>query len=841
MPMDRFFIGPYNNTSGLQNDVKPWLIPDEAWSTLENAYVYLGKIRKRFGTRWLGDSPLLTQFRLNMADYGIPLTGGAGVGITNGGGDATGTVPGLVFQLGQRFIIGVETDEVTSALAGAQPMTRTGGSSTTHTFNIGTGAYNFVGAPATTQIFFYPNPLATDAAGTMQGYVPSQALPTVGSKFSISGVTFTVSALGTPTTLLVANGSATAATVNTTTGQFNLQGVRDSDGNLLTSIVVYYYPGLPVMGLLTFEQTSVNDEFIIGFDTSFAYQYTDGWQRLAHELTPGAASWSGDNSQFFWSCTYSGAEAFDKVFYVTNFNETEPNFMRYFFSGSWNNFRPQIDTTPNYMNSAAMLVPFKNHLIAINTWEGTGTTGENYPNRIRWSQLGSPLDANAWRQDLPGRGNAIDAPILQAAITCEFINDRLIINFERSTWALRYTGNQVYPFTLEQINPEFGAESRFSIIPIDRFTLSVGNVGIVSCNGSAVTRIDEKIPTLVFEVHHENNDVRRVYGIRDYYLEVVYWTFPDAQASGTEPYPSKVLVYNYIDGTWAINDDTITCFGYFQPTTGITWDSTTVTWDSDVIWDSGNIQAKFRQVVGGNQQGYTFICDGDENATAAVLTIANLTVTDNIVTITSPSHNLDSDDFIYLQSITGTGNLTLLNNAIFQIISSSDNPVTQDSFSFIYDGGQVLAGTYSGAGLMAQVPRINMISKEFNFYAKEGKNAYINKVDYMVDTTSSGQIQTNFYVSTSQIDMTQAGLDTNMIIGTGVLDTFAYTAANGVPVPLEEGSTRVWHPVYYFAEGQVVQLQIILNDVQMRNTAIRLSDFELHAIIIYAQPTGRLS
>ena len=37
-------------------------------------------------------------------------------------------------------------------------------------------------------------------------------------------------------------------------------------------------------------------------------------------------------------------------------------------------------------------------------------------------------------------------------ISCEFIKDRLIVFFERSTWELAYTGNEVLPFIWQKIN-----------------------------------------------------------------------------------------------------------------------------------------------------------------------------------------------------------------------------------------------------------------------------------------------------------------------------------------------------------------------------------------------------
>ena len=110
----------------------------------------------------------------------------------------------------------------------------------------------------------------------------------------------------------------------------------------------------------------------------------------------------------------------------------------------------------------------------------------------------------------------------------------------------------------------------------------------------------------------------------------------------------------------------------------------------------------------------------------------------------------------------------------------------------------------------------------------------------MVDATPAGQIQVNFFVSTSLAPLLQDSMDNGSIIGTGILETFAYTEANGVPSPVqfEEFATRLWHPVYFQADGEVVQFQLILNDTQMMDVDVMNSDFQMHAMCIYAEPTS---
>jgi hypothetical protein len=740
---DKFFIAPYDQNSGQQNNVRPWLIPDEAFEELTNAYVFRGRVRKRFGSRWIGDTSLVSRLRVQL---------GTTVGGTLAGNVRLLTVDtGLPLAVGQSFSVLNSIFTVNNAAFGIQNMLRSDGIIAPATFDLANSAFNITGTGA-------PD--------------------------------------GTP---------------------------------------VYFYPGLPVMGLVTFESTSINDETTLAFDQRFAYQYLGGWERIAGETTPGAAHWSGSDSQFFWGTTWTGVSAADKVFFVSNFNDTEPNYMRSLYANLWDNFRPVVDATPNYLNSARILVPFKNRLLAFNTWEGVLgiLPGTHYSNRCRYSQIGSPLDIVAWRQDLPGKGNAIDAPTTEAIITVEFIKDRLIVFFERSTWELVYTGNQAYPFSWQQINTELGAESTFSIIPFDKVAIGVGNVGIMACNGANVERIDNQIPSEVFAIHNANQGVERVYGIRDYTVETLYWTFPNTLASTDFPYPTRVLVYNYKTQSWSFFEDSITCFGYFQPTSGVLWSSTTVTWTDTVTWTSGSVQAKFRQVIAGNQQGYTFICDPDIPVNSQVLQITDLTVVANVVTITAINHNLSAGDYIYLEGITSTGNLTILNNGIFQIA----DPVTPHTFNFVCTDLGVVAGVYSGAGLISRVSNIIIKTKEYNFYAKQGRNAYISKVDFMVDATNAGQTQVDFFVSTASTPLLTDSASNGVLLGSGTLDTFPYTTAES-PIPFEATATRLWHPVYFQADGECIQLQLKMNDAQMRSVAVRRSGFELHAMCFSAAATS---
>ncbi len=91
-----------------------------------------------------------------------------------------------------------------------------------------------------------------------------------------------------------------------------------------------------------------------------------------------------------------------------------------------------------------------------------GTTNTAYPQRARFCHYGAPFSGGtanplAWLEpnqtNGPNKaegGGFIDAATDEEIVSAEFIKDRLIVYFERSTWELAYTGNQVYPFTWQK-------------------------------------------------------------------------------------------------------------------------------------------------------------------------------------------------------------------------------------------------------------------------------------------------------------------------------------------------------------------------------------------------------
>lgn len=274
------------------------------------------------------------------------------------------------------------------------------------------------------------------------------------------------------------------------------------------------------------------------------------------------------------------------------------------------------DEEGDRLERGLMIFPYKDRMIVLDTTEGAGLVEQ--PQRCRYSQNGTvyvqapvpsglTFNAQAWRQDVPGRGGFIDAPTEERIISAGFVRDMLIVLFEFSTWRLRYTSNEAIPFVWERVNSQFGAESTYSVIGFDPGILTVGRTGIVISDTNSVRRIDERIPDQVFQITNINNAQRRVQGIRDFQRQVAYWTFPEGNDTR---FPNRTLVYNYLENCWTIYRQQFTTFGQFRRDDPLTWGTALYTWgEEDSLWASGDLASGFPVVVAGTRLGEVVFFD----------------------------------------------------------------------------------------------------------------------------------------------------------------------------------------------------------------------------------------
>lgn len=731
--MAKFLIADFK--TGLEQDKEPFLLPQDAFPLLEDAYIYRGRIEKRFGFNLFDGGELNSRLRIN-------------VGTTAGNGDFSATMPGSIFKVGQTFSIGTTV--------------------------------------------------------------------------------FTVNVLGTaPPANLLTTGTATG-TYDTTTGALVITGSGENP-----TTPVYFYPSEPVMGLRKREDPTINFEETVAFDTQFSYHRVGtGWDILG-PIPPAANSglWTSTNSDFFWTTNFQKSSN-NLLFWVTNNianSGSLPNVsdgIQIYNGTNWNAQLPQIDTTPTELRGCLILLPFRGRMVALNTLEGTAAPGvaTRFQQRARWSQNGTAYtttltgaDATAWRDDITGKGGFIDAPTSEAIVAAQFVKDRLIIYFEKSTWELVYIGNELLPFVWQRLNVELGCESTFSEIPFDDFMIGVGNRGVHIANPNNVERIDLKIRDKVAQINNINEGPKRVYGIRDFQKEIVMWTYP--LFGDDQIYPNKVLVYNYRNNSFADFNDSFTCYGYHQKGTGRTWNSLRGTkWNEmNSPWNAGLAQARFPLIISGNQQGWTFLFE-DETTNDSSLVVND--VIPGTLTLNVTDHNLRSGQYITLKDMNGL-TITPALPAVFQVVNVTTNSFTIDATT--------ISGTYLGGGYVEVLNNFDIRTKNFQLFADQDKSTFVEAFHTFTSRTAEGEYTLNLFQDDNQIESIEPLIGTKTVL-TRPEDLYAFT----------HYQEKIWHKIIRPLICVSFQMQFTLTDEQMRDLEIQPSEFTLHAIQINAEPTGRL-
>ena len=923
-PLQPNIIAGYNQ-GGLIRDKKPFLLPDQAFSRLNNAYIWRDRVRKREGLELLGrlrrvfmglsigpsqaspwSSNILTitgnVTAANNANPGVVTTLNPH-GLSNGDTVVFTDIVGatgynnVVFTITvltpTTFSVGVNagafgvyvsggqwisnrsrlTGEPNSSIQpgkvefniGAVTLTdyiKTGtvvGASNSNPCSVTTGAAHLL-TTGDTITFAAVGGMTQLNSGSYQITVTGATTFTLNNLNSIAfpaytaGGTWTVNpAIGNG--FLTSTTAGYSGTINYETGALVL--THSAGVGVATTLDFYYFPGLPVMGIWERELGTINNEQTIFWDTK--YNYVDagfGFQQWNN------TEWGGTDADFFSVTNYRGINPYDRLFFETNFVCTAANPMRY-YDGVWNDFAPYTvytgaPLTDMKIYSARILIPYYGRLIALNVWEGTDSAGyagaQNYFNRCRFSQVGSPVEAaavgppatGAWRSDVFGKGGFLDAPTNEAIVSAQFFKNTMIVQFERSTWNLRYVGEYGLPFIWERISSDFGSESTFSTVLFDGGVLAVGDRAIVSCESISVNRIDEQIPDQVFEFNNLQNGPQRIIGFRDFQKELVYWCYSDGALN--RKFPNYTLLYNYKNNTYANFRNNITFYGTYQDPNGISWDSLTTFWDdTDVLWDGDpDLIPLFPSTVCGNQQGYIHRY-GYTSFDEPSLDIKGVTIPAGLtaISLNVVNHNLEAGDIIYLTGLkftqAGVPIDTDLNERIFIVgTRTDDNNFTikeWDEVNQVYIENYVRtptnAASYIGGGQVTLFPRMYVEMKDFNPYAAQAAQVKISYIDFLTDVpvddpNISVAMSINIYVNTS------LAFQGNTLVGNKSGST-TLTTPYYVPA-----SDYVWHRFYATLTGQFLRIAMTYNDTLMNDINTHKYEWVLNAMTIYSRSGGKV-
>lgn len=838
-------------TGGLVQEREEFILPNDAYPVLENAFVWRERIKRKLGTRFLGRLQRVFNLALGNFNFAAPpvftanlyalaaVTPEANAVISPGSISITGAIVWTWTDENQDSIL-IITESAPAGYNDVILNVNPNGVNTDITIGLGFPTYN-VGDRV------YISGIAAGSTTELNGnyYNVVSNTPFV-ITINVDSSGFTPYVPGSGGRIRNANGS-----INYLTSDITLTANAGFVGAAVTGGFAYN-PNLPVMGILLREIDSENRSETVFFDTKYAYKWvTDHFE----EFIPGFA-WQGADYQLFWGTNYwvstTAVAATNnlKIFWVTNFKiDLNRDPIRYTNGLTWTDFSPQVNSGGTRLIQARCLLPFRGRFLAFNTLEGASLNDANavqYRQRIRWSAIGTPFyeavagvvtqfDVDGWKDDIRGKGGFIDIPTNQDIISVGFVRDNLVIYCERSTWQLRYTGRSIQPFQVERVNSELGTESTFSSVQFDTSLVCFGDKGMTECDSFKSDRIDIKIPDLVFRTSYENNNNKRIYGVRDFQQRLAYWAYPYTE-DYTPKFPNKRLVYNYENDSWAIFEDSFTCFGSFQTIEDRTWAQATYPWsEANFPWKANS--ALFPYIVAGNQQGFISILDQLCSSEQSLYIYGITGSVGSIVRINSPAHNLATDQIIQINNI--QGDYSYLNGINYQIERIDDDNFDIYQFNSTtqkFDQPAVYqSGSYIQGGTISVRDNFIIRSKKFNFL-DDGQNIQLGYIDILFENTEEGEISLNVYSDYNTFEAINTYPE-NAIDTTNQPDTF-FNSVIPTYVENQRSSTKNWQRVFCPSRAAFLTTEFTLSDAQMNDVA-QESDVQIDAQIMWIRKAGR--
>jgi hypothetical protein len=233
-----------------------------------------------------------------------------------------------------------------------------------------------------------------------------------------------------------------------------------------------------------------------------------------------------------------------------------------------------------------VIVPFKNHLIAINLTDN----GAELPYSIRWSDAIPEGASNNGSTTWTTASTASEANQITVGGTKGHLlnalpmgND-LMVYKEDSIYSLTYTGG-TFTFNLRERFKDIGLFARDAVVQIgNNEHVLVSTNDVVKHNGTRmVSIVDDQVRTYLFS-QIDSTYAYKTFLVHNKVKNEVWVCYPKTGA--TNGFPDEALIWNYRDSTWSVRDlpgANYIARGIVNPTLTNVWSAASTTWAADTL------------------------------------------------------------------------------------------------------------------------------------------------------------------------------------------------------------------------------------------------------------------
>jgi len=400
------------------------------------------------------------------------------------------------------------------------------------------------------------------------------------------------------------------------------------------------------------------------------------------------------------------------------------------------------------IETALHIFQLKDRLVVLYTTED----GVQYGHRIRVSGTGAFGDI--FTSDAIGAG-IIDVPDDTFISSADLNRDDLLIFTVNCTWIMKYTQNDVVPFTLDRIDQSRGSDAPYGTITYLNRTNAASQRGFIICDGYSVERSDDKIPDYSFNDIDQDNFRLCFAGSvdvdRDHYL---LHPSPDDTVLDIDTISDRILVTNYEEDNFSIYRLPLSCMGTYVGTESITWDDLLIyeSWDEMASvygnWNAFTFSRGTPFSVGGGHHGQITRLNVTETEDYPVK-IRDMSVIDGFtLQLTTDFQEWEVGDYVNIEAVSGMLEANGKQGYIKDIVT--------DNYTFQIELVTTGYNTpYTTGGTASKTIQFQSKTKKFNPYADQDKKVSCGWVYFYVSTSGTDLTDNKYILSTLQTNPCQ--------------------------------------------------------------------------------------
>jgi len=358
------------------------------------------------------------------------------------------------------------------------------------------------------------------------------------------------------------------------------------------------------------------------------------------------------------------------------------------------------------------------------------------------------VSGNGDKFNVSGSG-LFQADTFQDISGASILGQIIVLNLDRSNYTLEKTRDAFNPYFGRLVPGVLGTDAKYSAVSWNDSVKSLGKTGIITTDGRATLKNDNKIPLFTADdIDQISFDL--TYGGFDRINNQFLWAYKISESDSDTQ--NAVLVYNYEENTWSVNDQRFSVYGQTDLGLNLSWDDIDETagndsWEffdtTEEIWNKIGIGLAVQKTLAGDDYG--FIYGLNEDFDDYYTNITAITQANPAVLTVSPSAFLAGDEVV----IANVNGMVEINNLIdpYIVTASTNTSITINQDSTLFSA-------YTNGGNISKVINFKAETIPFNPYREQGARCFMSHIEFLVDV-NGGFLEVDIYADEEQAPFKQ--------------------------------------------------------------------------------------